>query len=83
MNEIIKTVTEETLQKSNLKYYAGGRELKVGDKIIFACTIGYSNLTGNSPSSFSNHDETFGLNLKTFVWDERASMFFELYALKQ
>jgi hypothetical protein len=83
MNEIIKIVTEETLQKTNLKYYVGGRELKVGDKVIFACTIGYSNLTGNSPSSFNKHDETVGLNLKMFVWDERASMFFELYSLKQ
>ena len=82
MDEIFTVVTEEFLGKDNLKYYKGGKELKVGDKVICGCTIGYSNLNGISSSTFYNHDDASRVNLKMFVYDETSKMLFELYSIK-
>jgi len=82
MDEIFTVVTEEFLGKDNLKYYKGGKELKVGDKVISGCTIGYSNLNGISSSTFNNHDDASRVNLKMFVYDETSKVLFELYSIK-
>jgi len=82
MDEIFTVVTEEFLGDTNLKYYKGGKELKVGDKVVSGCTIGYSNLNGISPSTFNNHDDASRGNLKMFVYDETSKVLFELYSIK-
>ena len=38
MNSAFKKVTEELLSKTTTRYYGGGNELKVGDKVIFGFT---------------------------------------------
>jgi hypothetical protein len=82
MNGIFETVAEEFLRENNRKYYKGGKELKVGDKIISGCTIGYSNLSGVSSSTFYNHDDASRVNLNMFVYDETSKMLFQLYSIK-
>jgi hypothetical protein len=82
MDKIFTIVTEDFLGGTNLKYYKGGKELKVGDKIISGCTIGYSNLNGISSSTFNNHDDASRVNLKMFVYDETSKVLFELYSIK-
>lgn len=83
MKEVFDTVTEDFLGHTKLRYYKGGKELKVGDKIISGCTIGYSNLNGRSSSTFNNHVDASNLNLKIFVYDEVSNCLFELYTIKQ
>ncbi len=77
MNELLVIVTDELLGKIKHRYYLGGKELKVGDKIIYGYTIGNSGFT----SSFYSHSDAATLTLKTFVYDEDKKVLIELYKL--
>jgi hypothetical protein len=71
-------VTEEYLSKTKQKSYASGKELKVGDKIIFGYTMRYANLNATPPQAFSKND--IHMALLTFVCVD--NILYQLYELK-
>lgn len=78
---VFKVVTKELLEKSLMRYYASGKELKEGDLIIAGYTIAYANLYGQALSSYTN-DEAANYNLCMFVLDKQTGMLFQLYSQK-
>ena len=76
MKRTFMKVTKKKLSNMVLKYYAGGKKIKINDKICSGFVINYSNLKGISPSN-QNPDEV-SLSLKMFV--EKDGMLYELYS---
>jgi hypothetical protein len=77
-NKEFETVTEESLLKMKNKWYGGGKELKVGDKIIFGFTNNYANVNGTPPSTVLENNVSMTLNV--FVLDENQNMLIQLYS---
>jgi len=73
----METITEEKLKKMICKFYGGGKELQVNDKIFSGFTINYANLNG-TPSSVYNPNNV-SLSLKMFV--EKNGVLYELYKI--
>jgi hypothetical protein len=59
-------VTEEYLEKQELKYYGGGTLIKVGDKILFGFTNNYASTIGKQPDAISENDPV-SLTMNSFV----------------
>ena len=66
-NTTFETVTEELLPKTTLRYYAGGKELKVGDRVIFGIT-----------DTSSLKENGFSMTLDMFVLDGK--LIYQLYS---
>lgn len=77
-----QVVTQEILEKMSLKFYGGGKELKVGDLIISGCTIIFASLSGKSQTAYYYHDEANNLNFNIFVWDNERNTLFQLYKIR-
>ncbi|MCK9430704.1 MAG: hypothetical protein M0R17_12005 [Candidatus Omnitrophica bacterium] len=78
MKNTFELVTEKTLSNTKCKWYGGGTELKINDKVCFGFTMNFANLSGIPPSNY-NPDQTT-LSLKMFV--EQGGMLYELYKKK-
>jgi hypothetical protein len=75
--EPFQTVTKEMLSnfRSDL-YYAGGRQLKEGDKIIFGFTIINNESKGVLPREIK--DDNLALHLNSFILDDN-NVLYQLY----
>ena len=71
-----KKVTKKLLRNTKQKFYGGGKELQVGDKIIFGFTTMYANLYGTPPSSVITSPPLF---LASFVLPKNETMLYQLY----
>lgn len=63
-------VTEEALPKLTNRYYNGGKELKVGDKLIYAFTY------------ITDEKSKEVITIKTFVLDQDKQFFYEVREIK-
>lgn len=70
-------VTEILLKKIKPRFYGGGNQLKVGDKVITGYINMYSNVYGTPPSKFI--PEEVGLSLQLFVLNEKDDKIYQLY----
>jgi hypothetical protein len=77
MNKYFIEVTEELLNKTKLRFYGGGNELKIGDKLISGYTLLYANLYGIPPSKYRLSDVS--LSLQLFVLNKKDNMIYQLY----
>jgi hypothetical protein len=68
--EFLIEVTEEALPKLNHRYYNGGKELKVGDKLIYAFTY------------ITDKENKEVITIKTFVLDQDKQFFYEVRETK-
>jgi hypothetical protein len=68
--EFLIEVTEEALPKLHHRYYNGGNELKVGDKLIFAFT------------DILNKEGKESTTIKTFVLAPDGQFFYEVKETK-
>lgn len=76
--EPFQTVTQELLGKLKNQHYAGGRQLKEGDKIIFGFNIINNESKGVLPQEID--DSNLSLHMNCFVLDN--NMLFQLYKKK-
>jgi hypothetical protein len=75
-----KTITQKELDGFGEPiYYGGGRQIQVGDKVIFGYINMYSNLRGIPTTTFNNHDE-IGLSFQMFVFN--GDEIYQTYRLK-
>jgi hypothetical protein len=75
--ECFSEVTEESLPNLKMRFYGGGNELKVGDKVIGGYTIMYGSFFGHPPSKIRVSDVALALQL--FVLNEEEGMLYQLY----
>ena len=77
-------ITDENILNFKDKYYSSGKEIKVGDKIIFGFTINYANVYGKQPTELTKYDlETLSLTLNSFVLPKEENLIYQLYKIKQ
>ncbi len=75
-------VTKDTLKNTKQRFYTGGKELKVGDQIIFGFNIMYANLNRTPPSKLRKFDLPPPLSLTAFVLPKNEIMLYQLYELE-
>jgi hypothetical protein len=68
--EFLIEITEEALPKLTHRYYNGGKELKIGDKLIYAFTY------------VTDEENKEVITIKTFVLDQDKQFFYEVRETK-
>lgn len=81
MKDFFITIDDTNIGNYENRRYAGGNELKTGDKIISGFTVMYANLYGIPPTEVVAHEA--GLSLQTFVLNERDGLIYQLYKVKE
>lgn len=71
-----KTVTRKIFKTAALRFYGGGREINIGDKIVFGFTNTYASW-GIPPVSF--RDDNICLALISFVIPKNSDKMYQLY----
>ncbi len=66
------TVTEEFLAQCEHKWYAAGKELQVGDTIVFGFVNNYATFSGVPRSKYQKDDISLTMNMFVikdyFIW---------------
>lgn len=71
-------ITKSNINSITLRYYGGGKEIKIGDKIIFGFVIPYANLNGNVPTKVESNSP-LALTMIEFVLPKNEMMLYQLY----
>lgn len=74
---------EDDLKKIKNRFYSGGKELKVGDRIIFGFCIDGKKTNSKSPSTFRNHEDTVNMDFNVFVLNEDNGFLYQLYSISK
>lgn len=84
--QVFHEVTAESLATIKNKYYAGGKELKEGDKICFGFVMNPAGSNGNPSStlhcgfSLDPEKDQISMSMLTFVSEEMSGMIYQLYS---
>lgn len=78
--QVFHKVTAESLPTIKNRYYAGFRELKVGDKICFGFAMNSANIYGNPVTKLDPEKDQISMSMVTFVLEEISGMIYQLYS---
>jgi hypothetical protein len=76
-NKPFTKITKSNIDKQTLRYYSGGKEIKIGDKIIFGFVIPYANINGIIPTKVDSIPPP--LTMIEFVLPKNEIMLYQLY----
>jgi len=76
-NKPFTKITKSNINSFNLRYYGGGKEIKIGDKIIFGFVISYANINGIIPTKVDLIPPP--LTMIEFVLPKNEMMIYQLY----
>lgn len=76
----MKTVTKKSLEAMTLTLYGGGKEVKVGDKIIFALTNDHASMNGTPRF---NYQDIPTQSLVAFVLPKGEKIMYQLYKISK
>lgn len=76
-------VTENNLKSIKARYYGGGQEIKIGDKICYGYIMTYANLNGVPTTKFNPDKDWMSMVMVSFVLDKKTGMLFQLYSIEK